>query len=100
MPRRDGSGPMGQGAMSGRGLGFCSGATLLGMAFGFGRGYARGMGMGNGSVSGCKRTIGRKFAGQISGMTEKEILTEQKEFLQRELERTEKKLQNILDTDK
>ncbi len=40
MPRQDGTGPLGQGAMTGRGLGPCGG----GMRRGFGRGRGRGFG--------------------------------------------------------
>ena len=39
MPNRDGTGPMGQGPMTGRGLGPCGG----GMHRGFGRGFGRGL---------------------------------------------------------
>jgi len=40
MPRQDGTGPLGQGAKTGRGLGPCGG----GMRRGFGRGCGRGFG--------------------------------------------------------
>ncbi len=40
MPTQDGTGPMGQGAMTGRGLGIC------GRGFGFRRGFGRGFGWG------------------------------------------------------
>jgi hypothetical protein len=69
MPRRDGTGPMGQGSMTGRGLGNCvkvgipavaAGAALAyglgrragwfgkgrGLGMGFGRGFLRGFGFG------------------------------------------------------
>lgn len=45
MPGRDGTGPLGQGAMTGRGLGICGSAGQrvygrgLGMGYGLGRGY-------------------------------------------------------------
>jgi len=48
MPRGDGTGPMGRGPMTGRGLGFCAGLAvpaLMGLAFGRGRG-GRGGGRG------------------------------------------------------
>lgn len=45
MPRGDGTGPMGMGAMSGRGAGYCAGFERLGRGsaggFGFGRGLCR-----------------------------------------------------------
>jgi len=40
MPNRDGTGPEGQGPLTGRGLGPCG----LGLRRGFGRGFARGFG--------------------------------------------------------
>ena len=40
MPNRDGTGPSGQGPLTGRGLGPCG----CGMRRGFGRGYGRGFG--------------------------------------------------------
>lgn len=43
MPRGDGTGPMGMGAMTGRGAGYCTGAVSRGYGgFGFGRGQRRG----------------------------------------------------------
>ena len=41
MPRQDGTGPLGQGAITGRGLGPCGG----GMRRGFGRGLGRRFGL-------------------------------------------------------
>lgn len=49
MPRGDGTGPMGQGPMTGRGIGYCSGNTqagFVGAGFRMGRGFARCMGRG------------------------------------------------------
>ena len=41
MPRRDGTGPMGQGSMTGRGMGLCGGGFRRGMGFGRGQGQGR-----------------------------------------------------------
>ena len=54
MPRRDGTGPMGQGSMTGRGAGPCSGdvaqgAPGQGRGRGFGLGFGRGFGRGGGA---------------------------------------------------
>lgn len=53
MPRGDGTGPMGQGPMTGRGAGYCAGNNLPGfMSPGPGRGYwgrGRGGGFGRGN---------------------------------------------------
>ncbi|MFW5782618.1 MAG: DUF5320 domain-containing protein [Candidatus Muiribacteriaceae bacterium] len=53
MPGFDGSGPLGQGAMTGRGLGNCNPAnagrrTFYGYGRGAGRGFGRGVGAGYG----------------------------------------------------
>ena len=46
MPRGDGTGPWGQGSMTGRGLGYCSGYERPGfMTPGPGMGFGRGMGI-------------------------------------------------------
>ena len=55
MPRGDGTGPAGQGPMTGRGWGRCAGNDVpgygngfFGRGPGFGRGYGRGWGFGRG----------------------------------------------------
>ena len=54
MPRGDGTGPMGAGAMTGRAAGYCSGSGMPGYAnpvggrMGFGRGFGGGRGFGRG----------------------------------------------------
>lgn len=56
MPRGDGSGPQGAGAMTGRGAGYCAGNNVSGFqngGTGFGkRGCRRGFGSGNGAMNG------------------------------------------------
>lgn len=54
MPRYDGTGPWGQGPMTGRGMGPCNRAYQSGYGFGYGRGmgrrwFGRGWGMGWGA---------------------------------------------------
>ncbi|MBU1000379.1 DUF5320 domain-containing protein [Patescibacteria group bacterium] len=44
MPAFDGTGPRGQGPMTGRGLGSCGGGRGMRMGFGRCRGYGRGLG--------------------------------------------------------
>jgi len=48
MPYGDRTGPMGQGPMTGRALGFCAGYDSPGYTRGFGRGMGRGFGFGRG----------------------------------------------------
>ncbi len=87
MPRRDGTGPMGAGSMTGRGLGVCTGANAgLGMGLGLRRGFGRGLGRG----------FGRGFGiNQTSSKSQKELLEEQKTMLQDRLEVIDKQLENL-----
>lgn len=78
MPRRDGTGPMGAGAATGRGLGFCSGVNAAGYGAGFGFGCRRGFGI-----------------IQTSPKTQKEILQEQKSLLENRLRIIDNQLENI-----
>lgn len=91
MPRRDGSGPMGQGAMTGRGLGLCRGINYercrYGLGYGLRRGFARGYGRGLGAYN----------AGRFTVLTDKEILEEQKEFLKRRLDAVNRQLVTFQD---
>lgn len=89
MPRRDGTGPIGYGAMTGRGLGPCAGARAVGNA-----GFRMGPGLG------FRRGFGRGFGGnvdvsQISSETQKELLEEQKNVLQEQLEAIDRQLQSL-----
>ena len=80
MPRMDGTGPMGQGAMTGGGRGVCAGTKT--MSFGHGctncRGFGRGLGI-------CRtmRTGSR------------DLLAAEKEALQNRLAFVEKQLQEV-----
>jgi len=51
MPGRDGTGPMGRGAITGKGLGICA----MGNAVKYGAGLGLGLGLG----LGCRRGFGR-----------------------------------------
>ena len=79
MPQGDRTGPNGQGPMTGRGLGFCSGSNTPGyMNSGFGRGMGRGQGRGH----------GRGFGFRQQTVMQPQVITEaqQKEMLKQELE--------------
>lgn len=71
MPRQDGTGPMGQGQMTGRGLGPCNANaaetdnTPYGRGLGLGRGCGRGRGCSRrGAGLGLGRGAGRGFRGR------------------------------------
>ncbi len=92
MPRRNGTGPMGAGSMTGRGLGLCTGANTVK--------YGAGLGMGLGLGFACRRGFGRGFGrgsaiSQTSPKTQKELLNEQKTMLQDRLEVIDKQLENL-----
>ncbi len=88
MPRRDGTGPMGTGSMTGRGLGVCTGADAVGYGSGRGMGFGRGLA--------CRRGFGRSFSiDETSPKTQKELLNEQKNIFQDRLEVIDKQLENL-----
>lgn len=86
MPRRDGTGPLGNGPMTGKGFGFCNtnavkyggiGLGLLGLGYGCQRGY-------------------RWFASQKDfSKTEKELLEQRKEILKNQLDQIDKRLEDL-----
>jgi hypothetical protein len=90
MPRRDGTGPIGMGPMTGRGFGFC-GHRFYGRRNCFGRGFGPWYGAGYGFAPG----YGQGYFKQ--DMTEKEFLKNQKEFLESQIELLEKELEDLKD---
>lgn len=85
MPRMDGTGPMGMGPMTGRGLGPCGAGMRRG--YGRGRGYGYAMSMG---VCPWYGPMARPTASE-----EKEILKDQVAILKENLEATEKRLSEL-----
>ncbi len=92
MPGRDGTGPLGAGAMTGRGLGICSGTaaagrganTLFGRGRRAGRGVMRGLGFGRASIG-----------AQPNAQTQKELIQQQRDVLQQRLETLDDQLKNM-----
>ena len=80
MPRRDGTGPMGMGAMTGRGVGMTPANPVL-YATGCGRGKGRGFGSG-------------AYA-NYSEASAKEVLETQKDRLENMLSTIEKQLESL-----
>jgi len=82
MPRRNGTGPTGQGSMTGRGLGNCSGNKNTENRYKNGLGLGRGLG--NRKGSGAGQGLGYKNSGadynQVQGVKrfKKNILAEEK----------------------
>jgi len=82
MPRRDGTGPMGVGTMTGRGFGICA------------DGNGKGLGFKNRGSYGCKRGFGGGFANNnATEPAAEELLVEQKNFLEKKLEFINKQLE-------
>ena len=92
MPRRDGSGPMGSGMMTGRGLGFCGGQR--------GDRYTYGQGIGSGLGFACRRGFSDGFVRGVAinqniEKSDKDLLEEQKELLQSRLDAIDKQLEEL-----
>ena len=111
MPGFDGTGPLGQGAMTGRGMGNCNPAwntyqagSVYGYGRGRGRGLGRGCGPGRGMGFGWGAGFGRGFfPGRAVGVSragvnpemEKLYLQEQAAYLKEEMDLIKNELANI-----
>ncbi len=102
MPFGDGTGPFGQGPMTGRGLGYCGGNNAPGRFFGAGRGMGRGWGFhGRGMGRGFGRGFGWGFRWtNYPFVDEKSALENRLKFLEEELSYTKKRLKEIEEEDK
>jgi len=98
MPGKDGTGPMGRGAMTGRGLGYCTGIGSGRYGAGIRRGFGRGLGYGLGL--GCRRGCGGFYPAGLTEAEEIELLKEEKEILEKRLEMLKKQSENSPETDK
>lgn len=87
MPFRDGTGPTGLGAGTGRGMGGCLGGNYAAGARPLGLGMRRGRGCGLGAGY-------RFFPAQVDQETKKAILTERKQLLEQQLDAVNKSLEN------
>ena len=94
MPRGDGTGPAGQGSMTGRGMGFCAGSNAPGfMSPGFGRG--RGFGWRARAMQAMP--VQQPQPRVITEKEEKQYLKEELEALKQEMKEVEKKLKELKD---
>ncbi len=96
MPGRDRTGPLGQGAMTGRGFGVCSGMNTGLNSAGVGSGLGRGM------RGGCFRRwcgpVG--YPANVAAPAQKEVLNQQKAMLENQLEMIRKQLAGLSEDDK
>ena len=107
MPRGDGTGPMGMGPMTGRGMGYCTGYAAPGAAVGFGRGAGIGRGRGYRRMYYATGLPGwmryganpYEFSGYTStegsAVDEKEVLKKQADYLQKQLEQIHSRLGDL-----
>ena len=91
MPQGDGTGPAGQGPMTGRGMGFCTGFNVPGfMNPGFGRGFGRGRGRG------FRFSQPVQFQPQvITQEQEKQMLQEELKALEQETKEIQQRLKEM-----
>ncbi len=88
MPGRDGSGPTGQGPLTGRRAGLCTGAGQTRLFSG------RGCGMGFGGRGRAGAGLGNRFGGLNVGATDKEILNEERELLKQRMDQIDRALED------
>ena len=111
MPVRNGTGPMGQGPMTGRGLGNCPGAANtaygyrmglgMGRRSGFGMGRRAGYGIGLGRRAGFGMGFNRFYNEEpIANMSQKEYLTTEMDILKERLEVISSQLENLTEDSK
>lgn len=91
MPGRDGTGPVGAGAGTGRVMGGCVGTPVNGQFPVYGIGCQRRAG--RGGMQG--RGFGRGFAGAYPAVTQKEALEQQRVALQARLDQVDSQLKNL-----
>jgi hypothetical protein len=82
MARLDGTGPRGQGPMTGRGMGYCGNGASRGLGMGYGRGAGRGFGRGQCLGLGQGLGLGRTF---ISPKNNIQVLEDEEKALEEEL---------------
>ncbi len=91
MPQGNGTGPAGQGSMTGRGMGFCAGFNSPGFAnAGFGRGLGQGFGRG-------RRFVWRARTTQTIPIQQPTVITKEQEeqFLKQELSVLKEEIKEI-----
>lgn len=86
MAGRDGTGPLGQGPLTGRGMGVCQQARQSRFPFG------RGCGMGYGGRGRAGYGYGLGGVGVVA--TDKEILNEERELLKQRLDQIDRELED------
>lgn len=97
MPRRDGTGPLGQGAMTGRGLGFCNVSSVAAHDVPFGRRFAGSFG-GFGFRRGRRSRMGFGMSHRLGWrdpQNTQQVLSMRKTRLEQELELIKNELKDL-----
>lgn len=92
MPKRDGTGPMGAGSMTGGGLGLCTDKNAVRHSAGLKMRSCLGLSCRHGFGGGFRRGFA---INQNSAERHKDLLQEQKELLQNRLKAIDKQLEDI-----
>lgn len=93
MPRGDGTGPQGQGPMTGRGMGYCAGYPAPGfMNPGIG---GRGRGMGRGM--GWRRNAPPMYFSPMTPKEEKSMLSQEVKALEEQMKAIQQRLSELKD---
>ena len=93
MPRGDGTGPAGQGPMTGRRMGYCAGFNMPGfMNFGFGRGFGWRRGM---PIQQQVVPVQQIQPQVITEQQEKEMLEQELELIKQEMDEIQKRLKEL-----
>ncbi len=91
MARRDGTGPMGLGSNTGRGMGSCNVTTNLGEN----RGFGMGRGMGSGVGLSCRGGVGRNNT--MAPLNQSDLLAQEKVILENRLNLVNTQLNTLQD---
>ncbi len=93
MPRGDGTGPAGQGPMTGRGMGYCAGFNVPGfMNFGSGRGFGWRRRM---PIQQQVVPVQQIQPQVITEKQEKEMLEQELELIKQEMDEIQKRLKEL-----
>jgi hypothetical protein len=95
MPGFDRTGPLGQGSMTGRGMGPCGSGYARGVGRGAGRGFGRGMGRGFGRAAGFAPAWGSSYGYQPTRDQEIADLRAEKEAITEELKQLNERLKEL-----
>lgn len=108
MPRGDGTGPMGMGSMTGRGVGFCTGYSTPGYANPVGYNCGFGIGRGRGLrrmyyTAALPRWSRYSYPGYYgpdgADYDEKEALNRQADYLEEQLQQVRRRLSDFKEND-